>query len=423
VVLGAKEELPVVEPVALPNESDWDSRLELERTDYIDLLAEELTTGTPLPFSYARETLKMLLLAGVHEPPVLPWYKTLHMRQYIILLSDEPGVGKGETWRRCVATLEKAGFPNEFSYDMIDGDSLGSPEYSVVRFGGDVKKHGKEPKAEKIAVQITNPRNVVYYDEGKKLAQKDQAAGSSGLVTMYTKLFDSNKHSTGSFKNGTAVVLQANVSLMLHFVREAFDLTFAGTGVTADGFLSRCTFIADYRDPLKGDWRIVNSQTVAGLIETIRECMRRKTLEVNHGAEGARLAFVNEVRQWEPKFRSRLEFLFNQDLLTRALFSPEGRIDEGVVDRAARWTRHQYETRMNVYPLDVSPDKREQMGTTLRRALQKHGQLTRAQLMRYGHVERTGSGGYTVFSHVFASMGLVQSAKTRKGIPLYRLPE
>ena len=113
-----------------------------------------------------------------------------------------------------------------------------------MRFGGELKKHGKEPTSPKIAVQITNPRNVVYYDEGKKLAQKDQAAGSSGLVTMYTKLFDSNKHSTGSFKNGTAVVRQANVSLMLHFVREAFDLTFAGTGVTSDGFLSRCTFVA-----------------------------------------------------------------------------------------------------------------------------------------------------------------------------------
>jgi len=418
------KELPVVDGVTLPNDGDWDSRLEIERTDYIDVLADELTKGTPLPFSYARETLKMLLLAGVPSLPLLPWYKTLHPRQYIILLSDEPGVGKGETWRRCVATLEKAAFPQEFTYEMIDGDGLGSPEYSVVRFGGEVKKHGKEPTHEPhIAVQITSPRNVVYYDEGKKLALKDQAAGSSGLVTMYTKLFDSNRHAMGSIKNGTAVVLQANVSLMLHFVREAFDLTFAGTGVTADGFLSRCTFVADYRTPLLGDWRIVDSAAVADLMEHIRQCMKRATVEIAPGVERQRTRFVNEMRQWEPKFRSRLEFLFNQDLLARGLFSPNGRIDDDTVDRAAKWTRHQYETRMCVYPLDASPDKREQMGMVLRNALEKHSSLTRTQLMKFRNVNRLGSGGYTVFSQVFLAMGLVQIGKTRKGAPLYSLPE
>jgi hypothetical protein len=354
---------------------------------------------------------------------LLPWYKTLHTRQYVVLLSDEPGVGKGEAWRRCVATLEKAGFREQLRYELIDGDSLGSPEYSVVQFGGKLEKKGKEQEQPKLAVQITNPRNVVYYDEGKKLAQKDQAAGSSGLVTMYTKLFDSNRHSTGSFKNGTAVVLQANVSLMLHFVCEAFELTFAGTGVTADGFLSRCTFVMDHRNPLQGDWRIVDSVMVVGLMEKIRECMTRRTLEIQPEAEDARLTFVNELRTLEPKFRSRLEFLFNQDLLTRALFSRDGRLDKGVVNRAADWTRHQYETRMHVYPLDVSPDKREQMGTTLRNALLKHGPLTRPQLMRYGNVNRVGSGGYTVFNQVFMAMKLVVVGQTRTGTPVYYLPD
>lgn len=230
-------------------------------------------------------------------------------------------------------------------------------------------------------------------------------------------------HSTGSFKNGTAVVMQANVSLMLHFVREAFDLTFAGTGVTADGFLSRCTFVSDYRNPLRGDWRIVDSQAVAEAMGHVRQCMLRTTLDILPRVEQKRLAFANEIRQWEPKFRSRLEFLFNQDLLTRALFSERGRIDEDVVERSAMWTRHQYDTRLNVYPLDVSPDKREQMGTTLRRALEKHGRLTRSQLMKFGNVSRTGSGGYTIFSQVFSAMGLVQVGKTPKGIPLYSLPE
>jgi hypothetical protein len=430
VVVGrsAAAEVPVMETEPASNDDKWNPRLELERVDYIDLLADELTKGTPLPFAYARETLKLLLLAGVYEPPILPWFKTLHLRQYVILLSDEPGIGKGETWRRCTATLEKASIPSQF----IDGDSLGSPEFAVIRFGGQVDKQRKQstvdlatPKIGGIVTQITKPRNIVFYDEGKKLAQKNQAAGSSGLITMYTKLFDGNRHSTGSFRNGYAVVQQANVSLMLHFVREAFELTFAGTGVTADGFLSRCTFIVDYRNPLEGDWRIVDSVRVAGLIEKIRECMKRTTTDLEIAPEVAalRVAFLNELRQLEPKFRSRLEFLFNQDLLVRSLFSAEGRMDAGAVDRAARWTRHQYQTRRIIYPLDVSPDKREQMSTTLRNAFLNHGPLTRAQGMRYGNVARIGSGGYTIFAQVWGAMALALVGKTQRGTPLYWPPD
>lgn len=401
---------------------EWNPRLDVKPEDYIDLLAEELIKGTPLPFAYGRETLKLLLLAGLHNPPGLPWIKNLHTRQYVILLSDEPGIGKGETWRRATATLDKSDFIREFAYHIIDGDSLGSPEYSVVQFGGRLQKRDKDTEPT-LTVQITKPRNIVHYDEGKKLAQKDHAAGSSGLVTMFTKLFDSNSHSTGSFKNGTSTVTDANVSLMLHFVRESFELTFAGTGVTADGFLSRCTFVMDHKNPLQGDWHIVDSVRVAGLMEKIRECMHRHALTIHTDSVDIRLAFLNELRQWEPKFRSRLEFLFNQDLLTRAMFSKDGLLDREVVERAAAWTRHQYETRMLVYPLDVSPDKREQMGTMLRTALLKHGPLTRSQLLDFGHVYRATSGGITVFAQVFAAMKLVQVAANKKGRPVYDLPD
>jgi hypothetical protein len=415
------------DPEPASNDDKWNPRLELERVDYIDLLADELTEGTPLPFAYARETLKLLLLAGVFNSPLLPWFKQMHSRQYLILLSDEPGVGKGETWRRCIATLEKAGIPEQFMYHLIDGDSLGSPEFAVSRFGGQVEKQRKQPatavQTKPLTTRIDKPRHIVFYDEGKKLAQKNQAAGSSGLITMFTKLFDGNQHSTGSFRNGYAIVQQANVSLLLHFVLEAFELTFAGSGVTADGFLSRCTFVVDYRNPLVGDWRVVDSIRVAGLIEKIRECMNRTTLEINPEVAALRVAFLSELRQLEPKFRSRLEFLFNQDLLVRSLFSAEGRMDAGAVDRATRWTRHQYESRRHVYPLDVSPDKREQMSMTLRTAFLNHGPLTRAQGMRYGNAARIGSGGYTILDQVWRAMGLVQVGKTRKGTPLYWPPD
>jgi Bifunctional DNA primase/polymerase, N-terminal len=400
---------------------EWNPRLEIEHVDYIDQLAEEVTDGTALPFSFARETFKLLLLAGLHEPPVLPWFKTLHTRQYLILLSDEPGVGKGETWRRSTASLEKAKFLEPFDYELVDGGNLGSPEFAVVRFGGKMEKRGKETTEPKLSTQITKPRHIVWYDEGKQLQQKDAAAGSSGLVTMFTKLFDGNRHSTGSFKNGFAEVTQANVSLVVHFVREAFELTFAGSGVTSDGFLSRCTFVFDKRNQLTGDWRIVDSVRVAGLMEKARACMERRTLVIDPDTAGPRLAFANEIRGWEPKFRSRLEFLFNQDMLARAVFSVEGRLDRGAVERAIKWTRHQYATRTVTYPLDVSPDKREQMSVLLQNAFEKHGDLTRAQLERYAHVRRIGSGGFTIFKQVLLAMNLEVVGKTRKGTPVYRL--
>src|SRR5712692_3666019 len=79
-------------------------RLEIDRVDYIDFLAQELTDGTKLPFSFARETLKLMLLAALPKKrPALPWFHTLHPRQYVVLVSDKPGTGKGETWRRARA--------------------------------------------------------------------------------------------------------------------------------------------------------------------------------------------------------------------------------------------------------------------------------------------------------------------------------
>jgi hypothetical protein len=123
--------------------------------DFISQLAEELTTGTKLPFAYAREVLKLTALAALPaDHPTLDWFP-VHRRQYLILVSETPGTGKGETFRRVRATVEKARkvcalWPLEY----ILGDELGSPQYAAVRFGGERTRAGKEQKDPTVKVGI-----------------------------------------------------------------------------------------------------------------------------------------------------------------------------------------------------------------------------------------------------------------------------
>ena len=63
--------VPVVEPVVVPS-SATGIRAGVERKDYIDLLADELTKSTPLPFSYARETSRCFCLRGCLLRPRCP---------------------------------------------------------------------------------------------------------------------------------------------------------------------------------------------------------------------------------------------------------------------------------------------------------------------------------------------------------------
>jgi hypothetical protein len=136
VTIGSrKAESESVEEAHVEFAPDSIHRLEIDRADYLDYLAEELTRETRLPFAFARENLKMLFLACLpdeHQRPVLPWFHTLHTREYVILVSDAPGAGKGETFRRSRATIEKASIQLEF----VRGESLGSPEWACVALGG-----------------------------------------------------------------------------------------------------------------------------------------------------------------------------------------------------------------------------------------------------------------------------------------------
>lgn len=447
-------DLKVLTPAKIEVPSRDIGRLELGGADYIDQLTVELTDGTPLPPSFVRETLKVFCLALLGESrPVLPFFKILHTRQYLTLLSEEPATGKGEGHRRVKATFEKAlrehkDWEEIQCLEHIDGSSIGSPEYGVVRLGGyrEEKKKTKTASAPNQAPVPDSPeiqgedipwtpaaqkRRVVYYDEGKLLVQKDSSGSrtGNGIIQLYTKLFENNQHATGSFKNGSAQVIDANVSMCVHFVRSDFERTLTGSGATSDGYLSRCTLVVDRRTPVEGDWRIVDSSRVRKLIQSIRECSRRQTLTLSPDADRARLEFLKTIRSWDRKFAARLEFLFVQDLYVRGMFSLAGEIGLEEVQHAAAWTKHQYQTRMACWPLDLSPDKREQSGALILSALENHRgkPLSKNQLANLTNARRVGSGGFEVFNRALQALmtaGEVEVAgHTKKRTPLFKLAE
>lgn len=423
-----------VSPVLPSNEVP---RFEAERVDYVDQLAEELTAGTMLPFNFARETLKMLLLAGLPQTPELAFNKQVHNRQYVILLSETAGSGKGETWRRAWATLFKTpGFMEQFKYREIMGSRLGSPESAVLEFGGQIE--GKPKDKEKAPLILTSNimRNVVHYDEGKKMLVKD-ASGTHGrgLVSMFTTLYESNRDGFGSIKNGRAQVNNANVSLMMHFVRESFDQAFAGTEAGSDGFLSRCTLIADHKNTVAGDWRVVDSRRVQELMDRLADCMGRSEVMLTPEANAERLAAVAVIRSWDVRLAARLEAHFCQDIMARAIFgtmeqtreaegaySEPARVsvaDVGVVRRAFAWTQHQYEARQVIWPQDAATDKYERMGRLLDAAVERHGPMTRTLLSKAVNLKRLGSGGWVVFDRALKSSDLTIVGQTRQGRPIY----
>lgn len=266
--------------------------------------------------------------------------------------------------------------------------------------------------------------NLVNYDEGAKLFQKDNAGeGGRGLVTMFTSMYGENKHTAGSLHNGTWVVVGANVSLLLAFTGESFYKALTGSGNIKDGFLSRCTIVADYRNPVEGDWPAVDQERVKELVGRLIECQSRKELPEDTDATAARHVFLKHAAGLDPNYSARVVSLFTQDLYARSLFSPEGRVTVQAVERARKWAEHQYLTRQVLWPPDVSKDKVETMTALLRRAYEKHTRLSHTQAKRIANVGRPGSGGehvYFMAHRALVNTGTIFIAgKNRKGKDLF----
>jgi len=391
------------------------------RRDYLDEVAEELTQGTKLPFNFARENLKMLVLAALPKfgRPALPWFPKLHTREYLVLISESPGAGKGETFRRVQQTAarsEQEGRP--WDLEFVDGNTLGSPQWACVVFGGERSKDPIKVRKPGIVVDIGPNGRIVHYDEGRKLMQQDATGKTErGLLTMFTSLFESNTHAMGSFAHGSAAVSDANVSLSMHFTRAGFDSVFTGSGATSGGFLSRCVLVVEDGQPIKGDWRKVSSERVKELIGYILDCRARKVLLQEEGVDAIRQKVMDEIAQADPLHAARLPFLFAQDLYARGMFSKEGVITVGAAWRAGDWVRHQMQLRHTIWY--------ERMGLALRKAFLKspNRQRTLKQMKDAAHVYRAGSGGIGVFNATVKQLltaGEIKAiAKTHAGTPIY----
>jgi hypothetical protein len=90
----------VIEPAKIEQVYTKIGPLVVRGMDYADMLADIITIGTPIPRGFARETLKLTLLSLLEEDwPRPAWYKQLHTRQYLIMLSDTSNSKAGKSCR------------------------------------------------------------------------------------------------------------------------------------------------------------------------------------------------------------------------------------------------------------------------------------------------------------------------------------
>ena len=269
-------------------------------------------------------------------------------------------------------------------------------------------------------------RHIVVYDEGTRLFQKDESGKlARGLVNMLTELYNSNEGSAGSLSAGKYVVQAANVSMIAQFTRDSFDRCFTGSGTTRDGFLSRCAIVVGERQTVKGKWRAYDKAQVMFLASRVGDCLRRKSVQVDEAADAIQQACVEQIRGWDHMYNARLEHHFTADMLLRTIFSPDGVLTPAIVEAARKWTEHQYQTRMAVWPLAISADKAESMAHALVKAHEKFGDLTHAQRQRLVNVNREGSGGVSVYWRVHRDQinaKVIECiGKNRNGREIFRL--
>src|SRR5207249_1544719 len=111
--------------------------------------------------------------------------------------------------------------------------------------------------------------------------------------------------------------------------------------------------------------RLVESVKVKELVGALLEDAKRTELTQEDGVEAIRQQFVEELHRADATKAARLEFLFAQDLYTRAVFS-DGKLTAEKVRFAAEWARNQLATREKFWPLDQSADRNERVYLALR---------------------------------------------------------
>lgn len=391
--------------------------------DFIGELTHCLGDGTPLPPQFIREQIKTALGAIINGRVGYPNQKDMHTRQYNINISNYPGSGKSESWKRVGDyNGHLRGVLDENKIEAINGGLFGSGQYMV--------------RVLEASVSNGSRGQLAYFDEIVEAFQKTKQEGST-LEAGFLTLYDSNSIATGSFKNKQFQADNVHLSFSGNTTREGFERSFEGRGCVGSGFLSRC--VLTYADRLahEGDWAETNVARAQEIVRLLHDCIPSiptggtglfdgpLILEEDPEAKEARLAFQRMLA--DPallRFSARLEFHTKRDALLRAVFSKERRITKEHMEKTIKWGWHQLELRQLLWPEDAGSVV-EIMERKILNVLQKYGPQSNRDLIRRCNVNRPRSGGHEVFGRalralVFNSVIHVVE-QTRKLTPVYAL--
>jgi hypothetical protein len=279
--------------------------------------------------------------------------------------------------------------------------------------------------------QDRTPSHVLArFDEMCEPFEKAKATGST-LESKLLQLYERNTISSGSFKNGEHELKDTHLSLSGDFTRDNFQRTFEGRGSGGSGFLARCTLSFADKVLHSGDWVRLDNIAATKVVTEIECCADTVTQvegrfipEESDEASELRWKFLADLRRADPRYTPELEAHFNRDLLMRALFSKDTRIDAIQTRKSIAWTLHQLELRNELWPEDAGGPV-ERMEQKIVKVLTAKGTLSLSRLIDFCHVKRPGSGGHETFNRslkaLIATRQVVMTGKTQRGAPVYSL--
>jgi hypothetical protein len=408
--------------------------------DYIGDLTRLLSDGTPIPPEFIRENIKTIMGSIVDDRVGFEGHEDLHMRMYTINVSLYPRTGKGASWK-LTGDGDKGGVLCKLlaskNVQVVDGCVFGSGEKMVAKLSqlaANVQHENPDARADIIA----------RFDEVAEPFEKAKAVGST-LESKFLQLYERTSAEQSSFKNGEHSVHKLHFSMSGDTTRDKFQTTFAGRGSVGSGFLSRCTYSFAERTPHIGDWAKPDMSRVWKTVAKIRECVEalppaavgcfldedpappnRIIPPETTAAKEMRLEFFRKLNEEDRKFTPELEAHFKRDLLMRAVFSGDMRINETMTNASILWTSYQLEARQLLWPEDGG-SLVEMMEHRIQKALEQQGgqQMTSTQLQKFCNVRRLGSGGVEVFNRAIRSLilgGIIQSVgKTQRNQTIYAL--
>ena len=398
--------LVIVEPQPLEEAAEELPRLPAEclESDCLGDLARLLTDGTAMPPDFMHATAKAIAGTIINGRVGFPGQSDLHLKSYLMNVSNLERTGKGEAWKRLGAF--GTGYLNsllqEAGVDIVDGGLFGSGQYAV-----------------KVLADLPHRRAFARFDEMLTVFNhNDGNVSKSNTVELkLLELWEKTTVAQGSYTNKRHDA-DVHLSFSGDFTRGKFAEAFEGRRSQASGFLARCTLAFADRAPCYGDWAEPSGLALTKAVARIQQCLEKVPhlpdpslgepgkfpRLIPHEAEDARqlrYEFFAELDAEDARLTSELRAHFKRDLLLRAVFANDSRerpeITKEMVTRSIAWTRHQLDLRRFLWPEDAV-SLYERMERRILAALQKRGHLTDAQLIRLCNVNRAGSGGHFVYT-------------------------